>query len=273
MNYEAVFKILIFLGFAGFFYTVIQSGAVRLYVHARIFPYLEFAVGAFVLMAFFTLGEVFQRAPRKTPAGRYTLFFVTLILAVSLPAAVAVPNTMYLGDGVQGQNTESREKENGATDPSREAGNQQETLAPTGEEENTPAGEPGNEEWGLSLQDGKIIMDDNTFAGWLNEIYERLDVYVGVEIETSGFVFHSEEFLQDQFVPARMMMNCCAADAVPVGFLCGYPQAAHLPDDSWVKVTGMITRTTYEGETIPLIQAKKIVPVEKPETEYIYPME
>lgn len=121
--------------------------------------------------------------------------------------------------------------------------------------------------------DGKILMDDYNFVGWLNEIYEHLDLYEGIRIETSGFVFRSEEFLPDQFVPARMMMICCAADAQPVGFLCSYGQAAHLPDGAWVKVTGVITRITYGEDVIPLLRAEKVVPAEKPETEYVYPME
>ncbi|MEL7565282.1 MAG: TIGR03943 family protein [Dehalobacterium sp.] len=263
INYEAVFKIVIFLGFALFFYVAIQSGTVRLYVHERIVPYLKFAVWSFALMAFFTLGEVLEPAPRKTPVGRYALFLITLILAVSLPAAVAVPDSMYLGSTAAGTTTL----------PDPETNDPAGSLPANDSDNNVSANEMGNELWGLSLQEGKVVMDDYNFVGWINEIYERIDIYQGIEIETSGFVFRIDGFSQEQFVPARMMMVCCAADAQPVGFLCRYDKADALPSDSWVKVTGIISRTTYDGEIIPLIAAKKVVVIERPDNDYVYPLE
>lgn len=263
INFEAVFKIIIFLGFALFFYTVIQSGEVQLYVHGRIIPYLKFAVWSFVLMAFFTLGEVLEHTQRKIPTGRYILFLITLILAVSLPATIAIPDTMYLG-GMAGAANISPEPENNG---------QEEILSAIGAENNVSENEIGNEVWGLSLQEGKVMMDDYNFVGWLNEIYGRLDVYEGIEIETSGFVFRIDDFPQDQFVPARMMMVCCAADTQPVGFLCRYDKADALPSDTWVRVTGKIDRITYDGEVIPIIEVDEAEAMEKPDIDYIYPLE
>jgi len=67
------------------------------------------------------------------------------------------------------------------------------------------------------------------------------------------------------------MMVCCAADMQPVGFLCRYEQTSNLKSDSWVKVTGVIGKTEFEGENVPFIEAQSVTNVDKPENDYIYP--
>lgn len=99
-----------------------------------------------------------------------------------------------------------------------------------------------------------------------------MDRYEGVKIEVVGFVFKdNEEFSDNEFVPARLMMVCCAADMVPVGFLCRYDKASELAADAWVKVTGTIIKAQYDGETVPCIQAETVLTTDKPANDYVYP--
>jgi putative membrane protein len=115
------------------------------------------------------------------------------------------------------------------------------------------------------------VTDDNYFEV-LNALYDDMDSYLGRRIEMTGFVFFDpENFAADQFVPARMLMTCCAADMVAVGALCRYDDAAALEEDSWVKVVGTVGATDFLGETVPYIEAESVQETTPPDDEYIYP--
>ena len=57
---------------------------------------------------------------------------------------------------------------------------------------------------------------------------------------------------------------------VVVGFLCSYENANKFKNNSWVKVTGEITKGYYHGD-IPQIQVKQIEEIEKPTDVLVYP--
>ncbi len=124
---------------------------------------------------------------------------------------------------------------------------------------------------GFTMKNGTIIMDDDSFTRWLQEIYEKMDKYQGRKVEVTGLVFKDEQFKKNEFVPARLMMACCSADLQPVGFLCHYDKADNLKQDTWVKVTGTIGIENYKDQQIPVIIAESVVSTEKPENDYVYP--
>ena len=78
---------------------------------------------------------------------------------------------------------------------------------------------------GLLMKGNTIVMTDESFIPWIEELYGNLSKYEGKKIEVVGFVFKDKEFGQSNFVPARLTMNCCAADMQPVGILCEYQRA------------------------------------------------
>ena len=55
-----------------------------------------------------------------------------------------------------------------------------------------------------------------------------------------------------------------------VGFLCSYNEAKNFPDNSWVEVTGEISKGNYHGE-VPIIKVTKIRQINKPSNEFAYP--
>ncbi|WP_343216272.1 hypothetical protein [Clostridium frigoris] len=77
--------------------------------------------------------------------------------------------------------------------------------------------------------------------------------------------------MENEFVPARLMMTCCAADLAPVGLLANYDKAKDLKQDTWIKVTGKIKDLNYNGEKTPIIIVESIKNTEKPKIEYVYP--
>ena len=124
----------------------------------------------------------------------------------------------------------------------------------------------------LPLQDGRIIMDDDTFSLWLTELYTKLDKWVGTEITAVGSVWKdSELFEPNDFALARMMMTCCAADMQPVGLLAQWSGAQELTDGEWVEITGMLSKKPYKAGFDPYIIVASVKKIDSPGREYIYP--
>jgi len=124
----------------------------------------------------------------------------------------------------------------------------------------------------LSLQDGRIIMDDDTFSLWLTELYTKLDKWVGAEITAVGSVWKdSELFEPHDFALARMMMTCCAADMQPVGLLAQWSGAQELTDGEWVEITGTLSKKPYKAGFDPYIIVASVKKIDSPQREYIYP--
>ena len=258
-NINFIIKIVLLFGFAGFFLITIISGTISMYVHPRIIPYLIFTSAVMIVMAFLYLGELFKHNS-KAKSWPLLFFIIPLMMAFTLPAQSFDLNTTAVGNlqlsdkgvfvnGNSNQNTEISAENN------------------LGQVEDTPSDSSD-----IELQDGVIIMDSNNFYYCLNEIYENMEGYEGMSIEVIGFVFKDCEGLSaNEFVPARLLMVCCAADMIPIGFLCRYDKASDLETDSWVKVTGTLGSTEFDGDVIPYINAINVEKTEQPNDNYIYP--
>lgn len=123
----------------------------------------------------------------------------------------------------------------------------------------------------LGQGQGKIILDDNNFYGWMFLIYRNLEDYKGLEIEVEGFVYQDPEYTGGEFVVARFVMVCCAADMQLVGIM-AYPGEVPVPPpETWVKVSGTLDQDRFQGAEIPVIRVKGVTGVEKPALEYVYP--
>lgn len=120
-----------------------------------------------------------------------------------------------------------------------------------------------------TIGDGVIEVDNNNYLDVLDELHRNLDNYIGREIVIDGFVFREKEFDKNQFVVARMLVSCCAADAQIIGLL--VEDKSDFEDDVWVRVKGTVNKIDYHGEIIPKIDAKSVDKISKPKEEYIYP--
>lgn len=117
--------------------------------------------------------------------------------------------------------------------------------------------------------DVAYLTADN-YTNILKSVYENLDTYVGQKICFSGYVYRNLDFSENQFVLARDMLVEGSTKTLIVGFLCSHKDASSYTDNSWVKITGEITKGNYHGE-IPIIKVTKIEKVDKPTDEYAYP--
>lgn len=113
------------------------------------------------------------------------------------------------------------------------------------------------------------ITSDN-YTNILKTVHENLDEYIGQEISFTGYVYRVYDFNKTQFVLARNMKVSTDNQTLVVGFLCNYNKASDFSDNTWVNITGKITKGDYHGD-IPVIEIKEMKACSKPADEYVYP--
>ncbi|MFN2311978.1 MAG: TIGR03943 family protein [Spirochaetia bacterium] len=124
---------------------------------------------------------------------------------------------------------------------------------------------------------GRIEFDDRSYYTYYNEIYDAMESMVGREIRVTGFVHREEHLGGNQFIVARMMLWCCTADAMMLGFHGSYDQGRIPPENTWVDVTGTLEVASYHNPhtrgdySIPSIRVSSIAPADEPEFEYVIP--
>lgn len=269
-NIDAAFKVVVLLGFALFFFLTIQSGQVLKYVHPRNVPFIKFAAIAMVLISLFFIPEVFKPQRIKVSSIPLLFFILPLIMAFLLPTQSFNSDYISYGDLKLQGNSGNVDNPEIKTEYSEEDEYKEDIyIDEYSDAENKNIIESNRNE--LQLIDETIIMDNDNYVRWIQEIYENIEKYNGKKIQVSGFVFKDEQFEDNEFVSARMMMVCCAADMQPIGFLCRYDNAAELKVDTWIIVYGTIAKGEFNGNVIPVIEADKVENIEKPEFDYVYP--
>ncbi len=119
--------------------------------------------------------------------------------------------------------------------------------------------------------DNSINITASNYTNVLKEIYDNLDSYIGKSICFTGYVYRNLDFTDSQFVLARDMLISSDNQSLIVGFLCDSKKAKEFENDSWVEITGKITKGFYHDD-IPVIKIKKIRQIEMPnENIYVYP--
>jgi uncharacterized repeat protein (TIGR03943 family) len=108
---------------------------------------------------------------------------------------------------------------------------------------------------------------------WLQAFSSDTDpnTFVGQEVTLVGFVHQDERLNGDYFLLSRFVIVCCVADAIPVGMIVHWPDAAALDADKWVEVHGTFEVGEFDGQTTPFLVAERVTPTEMPYQPYLYP--
>jgi uncharacterized repeat protein (TIGR03943 family) len=108
---------------------------------------------------------------------------------------------------------------------------------------------------------------------------EQLDVLEETPLTLQGFVVHDDR-LADGFLLGRLVMGCCAGDALPIVVMVNGDPGTSLPDDTWVRTEVRYdqeaTETSQEAsEDMPIVSAVvdlvEIEQIEPPTEPYLYP--
>lgn len=114
------------------------------------------------------------------------------------------------------------------------------------------------------------VISTKNYTNVLKVVHENIDTYVGIKINFTGYVYRVSDLTDAQFILARDMIISSDFQYVIVGFLCEWKNAKDFKDESWVELTGEITKGDYHGD-MPIVKVTEIKNVDKPSEEYVYP--
>ena len=116
-----------------------------------------------------------------------------------------------------------------------------------------------------------MYLTSENYTNVLKAVHDDIESYIGKKICFTGYVYRCIDFKETQFVLARDMIISSDMQTLIVGFLCDSKKANDFENDSWVELTGEITKGTYQGD-MPIIKVKEIKQIEKPQNDiYAYP--
>ena len=115
-----------------------------------------------------------------------------------------------------------------------------------------------------------IEINSSNYTNILKETHDNLDKYIGKNIKFSGYIYRVPDFTENQFVLARDMIISSDLRTLVVGFLCVSNDIKNYETNTWVEITGTITKGNYH-EVIPVINVTQIKQITKPSEIYVYP--
>ncbi|WP_276357632.1 TIGR03943 family putative permease subunit [Cohnella caldifontis] len=126
--------------------------------------------------------------------------------------------------------------------------------------------------YGMKIYDDSVItVTEKDYMETLSTLALFLNNFVGKKLTIEGFVYREDGMKDDQFVIGRFAIQCCTADAMPYGVLVTSPDAKAYKDDTWLKITGTIDKTPYNGQDTIELHAEEIRKIKAAEDPYVYP--
>ena len=94
---------------------------------------------------------------------------------------------------------------------------------------------------GLDVANKKIIISDDDFGNWYDEIDHNLEKYKGYEIVVKGFISRENTLSKNQVRISRQFMSCCILDMSPFGFVADFSKNLRFKNHQWVIVKANIS--------------------------------
>ena len=121
-------------------------------------------------------------------------------------------------------------------------------------------------------QSPNIVMEDEMFSTYYDEISMDIQKYKGKQIKLTGFVYKENGFSKNQLVISRFLITHCVADASIIGFLSEFPEASTIKEDTWIEANGVLDIATYNGTRLPIIKITDWKQISEPKEPYLYPI-
>jgi uncharacterized repeat protein (TIGR03943 family) len=106
------------------------------------------------------------------------------------------------------------------------------------------------------------------------EIYRNPNLYKGQRVIVTGMILRDEEmkpyFGGMDTAVYRFIINCCAADALPLAIALDSDQADAFANDQWVQVDGIFDLQQINDKPVPMVSKPRIKPVEAPAVPYLF---
>lgn len=216
------------------------SGQVEIYVHPRINNFIKVSV---VLFAFLFFANV-QMSKQLRHIYNYPYYRI-----VVLPFVIMAVLSIGTRIGGQHQNRGVRNEE----------------------ELDNSLDIPLNQR----IQNSHFQLLDSEIFNFNKLLYDEQEVLEGKIVTYTVFVHYNKEITREknQFIAARMMMACCAADMVPNGQIVHTQEPPEWKEGTWLRLTAKIKYEYQENIEIPLARLEFIsaIPTEEPVSAIVYP--
>ena len=108
------------------------------------------------------------------------------------------------------------------------------------------------EELPYDITENQIAISDNDYGTWFLDCMDNPERYLGKELSFTAMVLKRKNMPEDEFIPGRMAMTCCAQDMRFLGFICKGDKKllSAFSTRDWVKVKVRVTleeREEYHG--------------------------
>lgn len=246
-NFYQTLQFLILSGFTAYITWLLISKRILFFLNPKMIPFQYFALGVFLILMLHQAFQLFKPGNRGIGPW-YILFILPLLLGFSI-------NPSGLNESAAGQRGIRISSEPGKA---VYAQSYEELLSQT-EPEDT------------------IELIPEFFYSGVEHIYAYTDDYLGKRISLEGFVHRLSNSGDNEFFIVRMLIVCCAADAVLTGLLVEGEEGGRFEEGAWVRVEGQLDKTLFNDPWqnreyyIPSIRAGRIISIDRPATPYIYP--
>jgi putative membrane protein len=280
-----VLRAAILAGFAIYILYLVRSNNILFYIAPRMIIYVKLTCIGFYAIAIYQVFLAFNSffgkkldcdcdhppsRSRLRNTAAYSLFILPLALGFLLPdsamgSALAAKRGVNLSSSQT--NTLNFSVNKPAADPSQaEADPKLQALFKADKYDE------GFAQLGMKLYKKDLIeVKEEGFIEILTSLDLFMNNFIGKKIEISGFVYREDDMKANQFVVARFSISCCTADGSPFGMMVQSTQAQRFAKDTWVKITGTLNKTTYNGNEIMTLIADKVEKTKASRTQYVYP--
>ncbi|WP_439875672.1 TIGR03943 family putative permease subunit [Bacillus mycoides] len=199
----------------------------------------------------------------------YVLFVVPIISAF-LFGSVTIDGSLAGKRGMN-QSAQARSMEKNEKEGRQVNSDWREVLVDPDETSNLPTTYQTEEQLAKSmLGNRKIQVEDKDYVQTMNIIGQDVNGFKGKEIIFSGFIYNDKDVTGNKVVVARYGITCCIADASVWGMIVTGQNVEKLPEETWVKITGLLDGTTYKRTLFPLVKISKVEKINKPADPYVY---
>lgn len=276
LNFNELIWFLILIGFTCYFYMIISTDKITLFVHPKMVKYVKFALYFFIILVIFQGKNVFNNKKIKSLKLGYMMFLIPLTLGFLLKSeGVSAESVINKGFSLTSQlkiNT-LKHKHTTLADGTEVCEHDEEEEYSN---ENREAPLKNSLESLAPKEDRIINMTNDNFINIYEAIYGNPYNYVGRDINIKGFIYKQKGINKDQFIISRVLVSCCAADAQLTGILCNYSEEKVFNEGTWVNIEGTLGEGEYkdtksgEVSVIPIINVNKIEKADNKDNEYIY---
>lgn len=119
-----------------------------------------------------------------------------------------------------------------------------------------------------------IAINSLPYEQTILELFLSPELYQGQRVLFTGMFLHDDQLKQyfggrDTAV-FRFLINCCAADALPLAIALDSGHANRFSNDHWVQVEGIFEVYHIDGNPVPLVKEAMIKPIEPPVFPYLF---